>query len=337
MHGDNPTPPFSRVQCSLRLVARLAVIVAAVLTVSPARAQDEPKIKPTDKPLLWVIEAKTPSYLYGTIHVPDERVLAVPEVVEEAVNACDVFYTEIPMDMASLMAAAGKMMLPGEQTLADVLPPKLYERTDKYLQSKGSSLGPLSKFKVWAVVVQVSLADYIQEMASKVPLDMALYQQASAGGKEVGGIETVDEQIAVFESFSAKEQLQALANTLDLLEKAEKEGKSHARELVASYLHGDENELLKIMHEDLDLDDPVDRKMFAKLITERNKLMARRVAEKIKERPDKSFCFALGAGHLGGKDGVVKLLESQGFKLRRLTPADAGKLPSVPLKKGAGS
>ena len=324
---NRPAPLPSQLRSCRRRCVRLGVLLVTVLTAASASAQEKAAVQPTEKPFLWVIEGKTPSYLYGTIHVPDDRVLALPKVVEEAVDACDALYTEIPMDMGVLMAAAAKMMLPAEKTLADVLPKKLYERTDKYLQSKGFSIAPLSRFKVWAVMAQLALLDYAEELATKQPLDMLIYTRASAKGKEVGGVETVDEQIAAFEALTEKEQIKTLAKTLDMLEEAQSEGKSITRGLVDSYLKGDVQELVKVMHEYLDLNDPIDKKLFDKLVTERNKRMAKRAAKMIKENRDKSFFFAFGAGHMGGKMGVIPLLKSQGFKLRRLNAGDAGKLP----------
>ena len=35
-------------------------------------------------PFLWLVEGRTPLYLFGTIHVPDDRVLALPPSVMKA-------------------------------------------------------------------------------------------------------------------------------------------------------------------------------------------------------------------------------------------------------------
>jgi len=56
------------------------VLILAVWAIATVHAQ-APAIQPTQNPLLWRIEGTVPSYLYGTIHIPDQRVLAVPDVV----------------------------------------------------------------------------------------------------------------------------------------------------------------------------------------------------------------------------------------------------------------
>ena len=78
-------------------------------------AQPQVAVKPAtaiERPLLWRIELPTPSYLYGTIHLPDDRVTSLPQVVTEAIGSCGALFTEIPMDMDKLIAAAQAAMLP---------------------------------------------------------------------------------------------------------------------------------------------------------------------------------------------------------------------------------
>jgi len=45
--------------------------------------------------------------------------------------------------------------------------------------------------------------------------------------------------------------------------------------------------------------------------------MARRIAAKLRAHPGTGFFFAIGAAHLYGPQGVIALLEKEGFKLTR--------------------
>ena len=69
-------------------------------------------VRATDKPFLWRIEGTAPSYLYGTVHVPDPRVLELPEIVRRAFDASDVFNAEIPLDPATQAGMLARIMLP---------------------------------------------------------------------------------------------------------------------------------------------------------------------------------------------------------------------------------
>ena len=113
-------------------------LILALLAVAPASAQG---IKPTEKPFLWKIEGEKPSFLYGTMHVPDERITTLPPVVTEAIDSVDALYCELDMAnaQAEQMAAMGKMMLPQGTSLKDVCGEELFERIKKYLTAKGIS------------------------------------------------------------------------------------------------------------------------------------------------------------------------------------------------------
>jgi hypothetical protein len=209
-------------------------------------------------------------------------------------------------------------MLPEGQTVEALLPPQLFERLKKLFSSRGLPLAPLSRLKVWALAVQVGLLDYIEELSSKQPLDMALYLRAQAAGKQVGGIETVDEQLDIFDGLSAEEQARMLAQTLDLYDRLAGSGRDLVEELVQAYLAGDERRLLVLMEETYDADHPVDRKVMHKLLHERNGTMADRIEARLSAAPAQTQFFAIGAGHLGGPDGVVARLLAKGIKIRRV-------------------
>jgi uncharacterized protein YbaP (TraB family) len=49
------------------------------------------------------------------------------------------------------------------------------------------------------------------------------------------------------------------------------------------------------------------------LLYDRNKIMAQRIAVMAKEQ---SIFVAIGAGHLGGQKGVLRLLKKNGLKIR---------------------
>jgi len=278
-------------------------------------------VRPTERPFLWRLEAPgaaKPSYLYGTIHVPDDQVLALPSAVRQALVASDALYTEVPMDPAMQLRMAPMIMLPEGKTLKDVLPVELYSRLDKLFTQKGLPFAPLSKFKAWAIATQVTLLDHIFEFAAKQPLDMQLYLNAQSLGKQVGGLETLEEQVAVFDGLSTEEQVRMLRETLDMLDEFKRQGRDAIRELVQAYLGGDEDKLLQAVMESYDPTDPLDQKVMKRLLSDRNQRMAERIAARIQAAPDKGMFFAVGAAHLLREDGVGRLLEARGYKLARL-------------------
>lgn len=311
----------------LRRLCTLAIAAVVSLVAYPALAEDA--VTPTDKPFLWLIEGDTPSFLYGTVHLPDDRVLALPEVVETAFAASDAIYTEIPLDMNTQMQVGMEMMLSGDESLSKLLPEDLYQRTDAYVKSKGLSLAMLDRVKVYAVAIQLPVLDYLPVMATKKPLDAMLYARAGEEGKETKALETVDEQLAVFEAFDLKEQIQVLKDTVDYLTKEAESGESATEKLLAAYLGGNLDELDHVMREYMDPDDPLYQK-FAKLaLTDRNHRMADRIGKVIQDDPGKVNFFAVGALHYDGDEGILHLLREAGYSVKRLDAGDTDMLDDL--------
>lgn len=312
---------------SIRLFAGL------LLLALPAAAQDKPE--PTQKPFLWMIEGETPSFLYGTVHVPDERITTLPPVVIEAIDACDALLCELKMDMASQMAAAGKMMIPGGKSLKDVIPADLYQRLEAHMKKKGLPLAPpFTQMKPAVVAGQVQMLDFMKDMMrGKKALDQLLYEKAQKAGKKVDGLETAEEQIAAFDALDGVEMLR---QTLDQEEKAAGEGKKAMEQLLELYLAGDLEKIEAMYAQQMAEAPPEFREVFEReLVVGRNKKMAERISARLKEEPGTSYFFAVGTLHYPGEEGLLKLLEAAGHKLRRLSAEDAGTLSREPAGAGA--
>src|ERR1700675_4439038 len=112
------------------LPARI-VLIACLMAATLAGLGAWPQTRATEKPFLWRIEGPVPSYLYGTVHVPDPRVLELPEVVRRAFDASDVFNAEIPLDAATQAGLLGKVMLPAGQDLRKIAGEEVFARLVK--------------------------------------------------------------------------------------------------------------------------------------------------------------------------------------------------------------
>lgn len=271
-----------------------------------------------ERPLLWRIELTTPSYLYGTIHLPDARVTELPPVVDEVIERCDALYTELPMDLALLMKQAGRMQLPEGTTLRGILGDELYDQVAAYVQKKGMTMALLDRLQPWAVGAQLGLLDQMKEMASKQPLDMALYQRAKRAGKKVGGLETVDEQVAVFADMTQAEQRTFVRDGLADIVKKEAEGVHPTEDLLRLYLKGDEAAIDTRVNEFPLTDAKLKKRLMARLVDDRNVVMADRIVRKLQEQPAAVQVFAVGAAHYPGKMGVLELLRQRGYRLTRI-------------------
>lgn len=271
------------------------------------------------RPLLWRLPAPAgESYLLGTVHVPDARLEVLPASIQRALAGCDAFYGEIPLDVGTQSALAQGFLLPAGQQLSAILPPALHARVEREWSSRGLPFAPFDAMKPWVVSIQVTLLDRFAELATRPPLDAALYRRAEAAGKEVGGLETAAEQLAVFDELDRTEQIALLADTIDQLERYRRERRDPLAELVAIYLSGDPARVSALLEAEYDPDDPLDVKIRRRLFTERNARMSERIADKLGAGPRRSYFFAVGAGHVVGADGLVALLAQRGHRPERV-------------------
>ncbi len=302
-----------------------ALVFAGIPTVSaqPGTLNPEPETSPA--PFLWKIESPgaATSYIFGTIHLPRPSVTNLPDVVADALRNADAVYTEIPMDPATVLGMMPRMMLPDGGTLTELLPPDLYADLGTTVATIQPSLDltPFERMKIWAVAAGlVSMEDQLKYPGA-VALDLLLFQRAAMSGKETGGLETVDEQLSLFDDLYREQQIALLRETIRQLREFAAEGKSPTDLLVDTYLAGDLDGLESEMNRWMSAGDPeLNAWILDRLLIRRNLLMAERMAEKIRAHPTTGYFFAVGAAHLYGAQGVIALLEKDGFTLTRLKP-----------------
>lgn len=322
----------------MNIVARVVpawvsvLLFAFLATFAPRqlRAQTPPVAVPTapaaaatgvERALLWRIEGPTPHYLFGTIHLPDDRVTKLVPAVRAAVDGCDALFTELPMELGEMMKMQSRTLLPKGQTLADVLGPELYARVAAYVASKGMKTAAIDRMQPWAASMQLPMLDQMAKM-TKMPLDMQLYEGARKAKKVVGGLETFDEQLGIFADLSTEEQRSLVASTLDDLEEDAREGKDTIENLLQVYLRGDEQAIDKELNEFKIGDAALRAKLLPRLLGDRNLRMADRIVKHLQEQPGRSHLFAVGAAHYVGETGLLQLLTARGYRLTRLDLTD---------------
>lgn len=266
------------------------------------------------RPFLYRITGKgTSSHLFGTIHLPDQRLDTFPPVLRSALDQSDAVYTEIPLDDASQLAIAPRLMLPGEQTLASILPAPLHRRLSAAFAQQAIPFAPFERMKPWAISVQLAVLDRMTTLALKKPIDAVIHQRAIEAGKETRALETVEEQVSIFDRLSRSEQIELLRLTLDYQDTVRRSGRDALEELLGAYLAGDTDAILNLVREAYDPKSALSRKLMKQVFSDRNESMANRIAAELRSRTDQRLFFAVGSGHLLGDDGIVKRLQQQGF------------------------
>jgi uncharacterized protein YbaP (TraB family) len=252
--------------------------------------------------ILWKVtgpEVAGTSYLYGTIHIMDGRVFAYGDEVTTAFESAEQLAVEVELDKID-PASTMRMMFMKDSTLDMLLTEEEYAKLEKvYEELTGATLETAKGIKPFFLS-----ANMIQAIIPKdrsVPLDMFFMQTARKADKTVVGLETLEEQMGLIDELSYTAQAKMLVESIDEVGELEEQ----MNKMVEAYLNMSSDALLELM------DDPsIPKEFMEKLLNERNKIMVKRMIPLIKE---KSTFVAVGAAHLFGDEGIVKMLKDKGF------------------------
>jgi uncharacterized protein len=290
-----------------------------------ARLREEADAVPNGKGLLWKIEGQgsAPSFLLGTMHVTDPRVLAMPAGAADAFAGAETVIVESDEIIDEKKASAAIMMRPDltmfadNRTIDDFLKPEDRARLEAGLKARGIPLPLVAKMKPWMIASFVALpaCEFTRKAAGASFLDKKLAEDAVGQGKSLKGLETLVEQLSAMDSLPVEWHLRALIDTLAL-------GKTIEDVLTTMtdlYLAGDTGMIMPMMKSvsgRMSSDDLGYAEFEQRIIIGRNRTMATRAEPILKAG---NAFMAVGALHLPGKEGLVELLRRQGFTV---TPVD---------------
>jgi uncharacterized protein YbaP (TraB family) len=159
--------------------------------------------------------------------------------------------------------------------------------------------------KVWAAMMTVS----IPPPENGLFMDLSLALQAAGNGLKVVGLETLDEQLAFLENMPEAQQLELLDQALDEFDQLPE----LFAKLIDAYLQSDLEALEAESNSQFeDLPDEIEAYFFSQGIDARNLRMRDRLLEQIAES---TVFAAVGALHLPGEQGLIKLLREAGYSV----------------------
>lgn len=265
-----------------------------------------------DRGLLWEVTRKrTPaSHVYGTIHVADARLEALPAPVDAAFAHAASLMLEFLPDAYSNERFAEAAMFLDRQTLQDKIGVEDFERAFEQLRPIDLSREFVNKLKPWGVLL--NLRD--SGRADGATPEARLAGMARARRMPVFQIEGVEEQIFTFDELPMEAQVALLKHSL-----------AHHDELAAlgertleAYLARDLREVWRLREEFAARHGEIaayQTLLTKRVIHDRSVVMAFRMQRELRRG---SAFVALGALHLYGEKGVLALLEQDGWRARRV-------------------
>jgi uncharacterized protein YbaP (TraB family) len=261
--------------------------------------------------LLWKVShkrIKEESYLFGTIHFIDKESYFLPAGTQEAMERADRFVFEIDMrEMTSIGAQLSlitKAFMKNGVRLNDLVSAEDYTLVEQHVSDAGMPMTILDRVKPMFLMMFTSMEFNPADVSSGEMLtyEMEIYEIAKDLDKETGGLETLDFQISMFDSIPYAVQAEMLMESI----RAEEDQSDMFAQMVDLYTTQDIEALYEATgDEEMGVGEYEDL-----LLNNRNRRWIEGITAYMKEG---STFFAVGAGHLGGPHGVIRLLRKAGF------------------------
>ena len=257
--------------------------------------------------LLWEISGnglQQPSYLFGTVHMICKEDFLFPQLLQEKfINANEVFL-EIDMDDPSMiMKMMTLMQLPKGQTIKKMFGDSAFKKFDSsYTKITGSSAATFNNFKPF--MLMSILTEKTLNCPTRESYEQSFMQLAVKHQKNIKGLETIEDQIAVFDAIPDSLEIAGLQEMVNDFQKQVEE----FQKLVSIYKTQDIDSLYRLTQKGTDALGGE-----TELLTKRNSKWIPLM--KTSMQGGSSF-FAVGAAHLGGDIGVIALLRKQGYTVK---------------------
>jgi uncharacterized protein YbaP (TraB family) len=263
--------------------------------------------------LLWEITGKglkKPSYLFGTFHLICADNLKLSGNLKAALSSAQSLYLEMDMDDPDNTFGAMKyMMMNNDTTLSMLMNPESYQKLTRFMKdSMRTSITMIEKMKP-----TFATALFFPRMMSckKVTgVETELMKLAKSDNKAIKGFETIAFQSSVFDKISYTQQASQLMEMIDSFAVT----KAAFDTMMEAYLSQD----LAAMEASFEKE-PGFEATKDELLINRNKNWVKQLGPILKQE---NVFVAVGAGHLIGEEGLIKLLKKEGYKVRPLLNTD---------------
>ncbi len=265
---------------------------------------------PFKKGLLFEVAklGEKPSWILGTIHSDDKRIMTIPEIILKKLDKSIAFLLEIDFEAPLTKSIQEYMYYPEGKTLQEVLTPELYQTTLAVAKKRNYTEAMIHAMKPWAVMVSLSTPP----LKGTEFLDFKLYHLAKEKKIKVIALETADEQLTIFDQMSLEDQIFMLQDLIDNFSKVD----ALFEQLLTAWIDKDLAKIAQISDQEMARMPKVLRHSFSQnLLYKRNKKMI------IKAEPslEKGYAFiAVGALHLTGTKGILVLLQEKGYKIKKI-------------------
>jgi uncharacterized protein YbaP (TraB family) len=299
---------------------QLGLACLACVATAPAAAAAKPKkVVPVvqdyePKPAIWLLaDADTKIYLFGTIHMLPPGFKWRSAAVGRAIAEADELVVETVDEPGSEEdeAAMAQLILETPMPILDRVPPKKHKALKRAIKASGLPSEAYDHLQTWAAAFMMGLGQTMTGYGVDGPDDApgvedGLEAEFKAAGKPILSVEDPGPILTAVNTLPARVQQEMLIAAIDGTD----EGPAESAKMDRLWATGD-SEALNVEGED-----DLPPALYDILVTKRNAAWTDWLIARL-EKPG-TVLFAVGAGHLAGKDKVQTMLEARGHAARRL-------------------
>ena len=294
-----------------------------VVTLPAPPASAAPEIAPapdavasaaeTRRGLMWrVSSARNVAYLLGSIHMASRDLYPLPAHIEQAFEKSNVLVVEVDLNKLDRTKFQGLMvtngLYPREDSLWNHIGPATRQMVVDFCGRHGMDPEAFARMKPWMAAMATSLLPVTEAQQDLAPGIDKYFLDKTGDRMRIEPLESAEYQFRIASTMPEVQQERTLRSAV----RNAGQGAEDVRQLQAMWLAGDAERLAEYVAASM-RDDPEYAK---RVYTDRNPRMAERAEQCLRSR-DRCF-IAVGAGHMVGREGIVRMLETRGYKVEQV-------------------
>ncbi len=258
---------------------------------------------------LWEVHGRHNTvYLLGSIHVLRPSDYPLAPVMLSAYSAAQIIYMEVNLQDLDSQAVQAEMLssaiMPEDKGLPAVLGKERYGRAYRLAHEVGVELPSFDQFAPWFAAEAISQMQLLHlGFQPQSGVEAYFLERARADGKSIAGLETLHDQIALFQNMSLDEQAEYLISSLEQAHDLPKE----VDDMVRAWQRGDTQWFANELQAELGSDP----QLYRAVLVARNRKWLPKIEALLHD--DKNYLVIVGTGHLVGRGSVIDLLKKDGF------------------------
>lgn len=251
------------------------------------------------------------SFVFGTVHLADPRVLDLAAPVRGAFASARAYAAELGADTLVDPRLEDAELLPAGTSLASMVGEPGFNDLATRLVAQGVPEATVDRLKPWVAMLSVSRRAGPTDVTT---LDTHLLGLARARRMRIVSLEWVDEQIAAFDGIPMDTQVALLRHAVANRDALDAGGEA----ALDAWLRRDLSAIARLSDEAGRRYPAMARhyRILAQhIITNRTVLMHHRLVLPLREG---RLFIAVGASHLPGEKGLLRMLERDGYSVTRV-------------------